>query len=699
VEAQRLVTVSSAVELRPSSLQPVEPLTNQALAVAAGLLVGLGGLIIADRVRKPLWEATDVEGLPQLPEVAPRGRFDSLDAPWYVATLSLSRKAEIQALRATIEGVAQTGAAVVGVIGLQTKAEDVQELAADLATSIAASGNSVLLVDANLDHPSDLVEYGDGHINLSGLLLEAQLIDEAAGTPTQDLYDEKLAALSPVIPNLYGLAAGTEAANAPDIVARPHFALLIRDAAERFDVIIVSGAGIKSPITQVLSQRLGHMVVAAAAGRATESGVEIVRREYSDRKAKLLGVALLMNTPTYLGRRFWNFFRRTRESGFGASVPGWPLGRSSTRTTQPTTSAEAEASTEPPQATEPVLYYTRWRTPDDAGAPDGWTQGPDFNNVDAARTWAQGSTRLNSGSVVEIYTDEPTGARTIETIEASAPGISATRAVRSTAVEQVAAEKVAAQKAAEKVAAEKVAAEKVAAEKVAAEKVAAEKVAAEKVAAQKAAEKVAAEKVAAQKAAEQVAAEKVAAQKAAEKVAAEKVAAKRVAAERVAAKRAAEKAAAERAPAEKVPADRVAEKKVAAERAAAEKVPADRVAEKKVAAERGATERVAAAEKPAAEPAAKPAAKKAAAKPVAKKPAVKPVAKKKAAAKPVAKKPAAKKAAAKPVAKKPAAKKAAAKPVAKKPAAKPVAKKPVAKKPVAKKPVAKKPVAKKPATK
>ena len=275
VEAQRLVTANSDIELRTSSLQPVEPLTNQVLAVAIALLVGLGGLIIADRVRRPLWEASDIEGLPQLPEVAPRGRFDPRNAPWYVATHSISRKAGIQALRATIEGVASTGPAVVGLTGLQANAPDVQELAADLATSIAASGSSVLLVDANLESPSDLVEYGDHQTNLSGLLLEAQLIDEAAGQPTQELYDEKLDALSPIIPNLYGMPAGTEASNAPDILARPHFGLFIEEAARKFDVIVFSGTGIKSPITQVLSQRLGYMVIGAAAGRATESAVEM----------------------------------------------------------------------------------------------------------------------------------------------------------------------------------------------------------------------------------------------------------------------------------------------------------------------------------------------------------------------------------------------------------------------------------------
>ena len=323
VEAQSLVTVSEDIVVGPSSVQEVDVLTNRVLAVVAGLLVGLGGLIIADRVRKPLWESSDIEGLPQLPSIMPRGRFDTLEEPWYIAVPTVPRKAAIQALRATIEGVADSGTTVVGITGLHTKAAEVQELAADLATSLAVSGNSVLLIDANLDDPSRLVEFGNGDMNLADILLQAQLGDNTAGEATRDLYEEALERLSPVIPNLYGMTAGTRAANAPDIIARPHFGVLTRSASDRFDFIIVSGADIKSPISQVLSQRLDSMVLAATAGQATESDVTTVSREYGDRKARLLGVALLVHTMTAVGRRFWGLFprRKPAENPSGTATP------------------------------------------------------------------------------------------------------------------------------------------------------------------------------------------------------------------------------------------------------------------------------------------------------------------------------------------------------------------------------------------
>jgi hypothetical protein len=104
-------------------------------------------------------------------------------------------------------------------------------------------------------------------------------------------------------------------------LARPYCGLSIQQAAERFDVIVFSGAGVMSPVTQVRSQRLGQMVAAASTARATESDVAMVRREYGDIKAKLLGIALLLNTHTSLGRSFWMLFPRDRDRAFVLSIP------------------------------------------------------------------------------------------------------------------------------------------------------------------------------------------------------------------------------------------------------------------------------------------------------------------------------------------------------------------------------------------
>lgn len=74
------------------------------------------------------------------------------------------------------------------------------------------------------------------------------------------------------------------------------------------------------------------------------------------------------------------------------------------------------ANYEPPEA---IHYHTRWQSPGASGDSGGWVRGPDFYNFNAARRWAQRSARLQGVSVVEIYTEESTGAKVVETIQAS----------------------------------------------------------------------------------------------------------------------------------------------------------------------------------------------------------------------------------------------------------------------------------------
>ena len=61
-------------------------------------------------------------------------------------------------------------------------------------------------------------------------------------------------------------------------------------------------------------------------------------------------------------------------------------------------------------------YHTRWGEPAADDDPGGWEEGPDFDNLDAARRWARVRLGLRA-SAVKIYTDQPSGTELVETIK------------------------------------------------------------------------------------------------------------------------------------------------------------------------------------------------------------------------------------------------------------------------------------------
>jgi len=298
VELDTIATVDETV-LRDSTLIPVNPVANQALALVAGLLVGVLGLMVADRIRKPIWSAVEVDSRATLPEIAPRG-WATPSGPWYTTTGPGERKSGIQALRAFVEGLNADNGVAVGIVGLAVHPEDIQELAADLASSVAVSGHRALLIDANFEHPADLIEFPSNATNLSAILRTAANDSEAE---LRDRLQRVFEVDNQTASGFHALPAGGPSHDAPDLLSKRGFGVLLAVAKTSFDVVIVSGADLASPITQVLSQRLDSLLFLGSAGHTLESTFAATKREFMDRRAQVAGMALLTRRPTRLRRR------------------------------------------------------------------------------------------------------------------------------------------------------------------------------------------------------------------------------------------------------------------------------------------------------------------------------------------------------------------------------------------------------------
>ena len=273
------------------------------VGLLAGLLVGLVGLMLVDRLRRPLWTSLDVEPqyrLPQVPRRSPAGHRQT-ETVWYATASAGGRKTGIQQLRSQVEGLAGFGNNLaIGFAAVHGHSRDVHELAADLASSLAGSGSRALLIDVDFEHPSGLIEF------------------EASGLDVDDLlhHPEKVALLSPsesdAQARCVGIAAGDHTDDSPDLLAQHAFARSLDEARTAFDVVIVVSPPSDSATYHVLTQRLDGMILVAAAGETLSTQVDAALHTLDDRKARPIGVVLL-----------------TRASGRFSVVIDWINGRSS----------------------------------------------------------------------------------------------------------------------------------------------------------------------------------------------------------------------------------------------------------------------------------------------------------------------------------------------------------------------------------
>jgi hypothetical protein len=271
------------VEVGPSGVEPTPLLFAIIVGLLAGLFVGIVGLVIVDRVRRPLWEPTELEPRYRLPEVAarPRGRGDA-SKPWYDNATEGRRKAGIQGLRSSVEGMPGFGAGlVVGIASLNRPSPHVHDLAADLAAGLTSSGSWTLLIDADYGDPSNLPEYRSHGLELEDCIADPEGTIVRAAARTDRGRD------------LIGVHIEGRRVDAADLLAKPAFAHMLDTAQALHDVVIVSCPATDSASYHVLTQRLDAMILVAVAGDAPPADVVNALHTLDERRALAAGIVLI----------------------------------------------------------------------------------------------------------------------------------------------------------------------------------------------------------------------------------------------------------------------------------------------------------------------------------------------------------------------------------------------------------------------
>ena len=166
-------------------------------------------------------------------------------------------------------------------------AEGKTSTALSLAQSLARVGGSVLLIDADLRKPSFKGDIAPGR-GLSSLLTSTQSIDEHV--------------VSTYVDNLSLLTVGAIPPNPAELLATPRMGIILREAMDRFDIVVVDGPPVlglaDSPNLAALCE--GTVMVVEAGGVRRPVVLNSLSR-LAAAKARVLGTVLNKYNPKTAG--------------------------------------------------------------------------------------------------------------------------------------------------------------------------------------------------------------------------------------------------------------------------------------------------------------------------------------------------------------------------------------------------------------
>lgn len=282
-----------AVTTTDLSPQPANPLVNGAVGFFGGIGIALMSLVFLSRARNELWLGEDLP-VPLLGEV-PGRKVAALAGPaWYDTAQSGSRKDAIQVVRTAIEGSLDHTPTALAVLGDHVDPTGRHALAVDLGAAFASAGKGVLLVDADFSESIELAEYLVGEPTLASVLELPPSVGETLRPRVADFLGQAVY----IRPNLAVIPAGPAPTSPADALAGPQLRVLLDEASNRFDLVILIAGEARSPAGQVLSQRAGNALLAVGPGRSTISGVRSLVADMAQQKVRMLGAVSLHGKET-----------------------------------------------------------------------------------------------------------------------------------------------------------------------------------------------------------------------------------------------------------------------------------------------------------------------------------------------------------------------------------------------------------------
>lgn len=251
---------STTIQAASPPGNPTSPnlMRNLALGVLAGLALGMGLALLRQSLDTRIRTEADLRVASNRPVLAALRRIRNADtAPLVVESNPHSVAAEeYRRLRTNLQFVdVTTGGRHSFVVTSSMPGEGKTLTAINLALAMAQGGSRVLLVDADLRHPSVAKTIGlEGHVGLTTILLGRASLTEVA-QPWGDT-------------SLHVLPAGESPPNPSELLGSTAMEVLFEEFLRIYDFVVVDSPPILPVIDPVLINRLvGGMLVVACVNR------------------------------------------------------------------------------------------------------------------------------------------------------------------------------------------------------------------------------------------------------------------------------------------------------------------------------------------------------------------------------------------------------------------------------------------------
>ena len=302
--------VSLSIVQKPvTPTAPSSPIViaNYGIGIAVGLVLALMGAVIREMLDKGINDASDVQTIVREPVLAsvPKAHTVSNGVPVVIAKPRGRAAEEVRRLTTNISFVTPKDLNQPNVI-IVTSAnprEGKTTVSVNMAAAFAEKGKSVLLIDADVRHPSVAKALGmNSGVGLVSLLAGEVSAKEAI-QPYWKSYFQVLLAEEQKTPS--GIILGSDAMRQ-----------LIDQAAERYDYVIVDTA----PMTvandaAVFAEKGGVLLLVVGQGVVQKKALREVVKEFHISKTDIRGVVLNMVSVNNAGRSSYYYYENHDDEG------------------------------------------------------------------------------------------------------------------------------------------------------------------------------------------------------------------------------------------------------------------------------------------------------------------------------------------------------------------------------------------------
>ncbi|WP_182174583.1 polysaccharide biosynthesis tyrosine autokinase [Flaviflexus equikiangi] len=260
----------------PSSPSAPKPLTNLVLGIMLGALLGYGQALLRSVLDTRIRTTADLEEISSTPVLATIGHVNANAKP----SEQHAHAEAYRRLRTNISFIGLGGERRSSLVITSTMpGEGKTQTSVNLAKVLAQSGDSVLLIDADLRRPQVAARLGlDSELGLADVL-----------TRRGTLADLTIPAMS----NLWVLPAGTVPPNPSELLGSKAMESLLQVAEREFDHVIIDTPPVL-PVTDatILASRTGGAILVTRANQTRDAQVEATLETLETGSAEVVGFVL-----------------------------------------------------------------------------------------------------------------------------------------------------------------------------------------------------------------------------------------------------------------------------------------------------------------------------------------------------------------------------------------------------------------------